>query len=534
MRLTAAGRRKAAACVAFIQTCCVHTIGQWAGEPFILSPWELEYVEHIFGLVDRNGMRIVRLALLFIARKNGKSEIASAVALFLLIADGEQAPQVYGAAKDSDQAGLVFNVAADMVRMSEYLSGVCDIKASVKRILCPANRGFYRAIPADAAGAHGFNASGIIYDELHTAPDRELWDVLRTSTMARQQPLTLAISTAGIGQQGICWEMYELAGKVISKTSKNRAIAARIFEVPEGSTFADLAEQDKDGNFTREADLWPLANPSLATQPGGFLNPEGIREKIREALEVPSMQNSVLQLHFNMWVGAESHWLDPTAWRACKRPIDPASLEGRVAYGGIDLATTQDFCSFALVFPWEEEAGLGYDVLVKHYLPTMTAEKLSNMRADLLAWSREGLLTLTEGNVTDHNRIFADIMVAAEKYVIKDIGFDPFLATHLVPPLVAEGLTLTEVRQGPRTLTPPIQLTERLVLQKRLNHFGNRLLAWEADNVVLAHSEGGLVKLSKERSRGNRIDGIAAMVTALERAMNPPKPEARSAVFNFG
>lgn len=532
MRLSAAGRRKAAACVQFIQTCCVHTIGQWAGTPFILTPWQVDFVEHVFGLVDRHGMRVVRTALLFIARKQGKSELAAAIALFLLVADGEQAPQVYGAAKDSDQAGLVFAVAADMVRMSEYLSGVCEVKESVKRILCPANRGFYRAIPADAAGAHGFNASGIVYDELHTAPDRALWDVLRTSTMAREQPLTLGITTAGIGQSGICWEMYDLARKIIAGTVRNPAIAARIFEVPEGTTFADLAEQDDDGNFLREDDLWTLANPSLIGQPGGFLNPEGIREKLREALEIPSMQNSVLQLHFNMWVGAESHWIDPTMWRACTDGSDPEALAGRECWGGLDLASSNDFCSWALVFPWPEERGLGYDLLVRCYLPKDVAAKRTQMRGDLAAWANDGLLTLTEGNVADYNRIFRDVLDDAERYVIRDIGYDPFLATNLVVPLAQEGLTLTEVRQGPRTLTPPIQVLERLVMQKRLNHFGNRLLAWQADNVVLAHSEGGLVKLSKDKSR-EKIDGIAATVTALERAMHPPEAPKRSAVYNF-
>jgi phage terminase large subunit-like protein len=530
VRLSAAGRGKAAACIRFIEGCCVHTIGKWAGEPFVLTPWQRDFVEHVFGVVDRRGIRIVRTALLFIARKQGKSELAAAIALFLLIADGEAAPQVYGAAKDSDQAGLVFAVAADMVRMSEYLNSVCDVKDSIKRIVCPENRGYYRAIPADAAGAHGFNASGIIYDELHTAPDRTLWDVLRTSTMAREQPLTLAISTAGIGQSGICWEMYELAGKVISRNVKNRAIAARIFEVPEGTTFAEVAEQDADGNFVRERDLWPLANPSLEGQPGGFLNPEGIREKVREAIEIPSMQNSVLQLHFNQWVGAESHWLNPAMWRRCHdRTTTVESLAGRECWGGLDLASGQDFCSWALVFPWPGEKGLGYDLLVRCYLPKDVAAKRTNMRGDIDAWSRSGWLTLTEGNVADYNAIFADVMADAERYTIREIGYDPFLATNLVVPLTAEGLTLVEVRQGPRTLTPPIQLLERLVLKRQVNHFGNRLLAWQADNVVLAHSEGGLVKLAKEKSR-EKIDAVAATVTALERAMAPRSPAAFAGV----
>jgi phage terminase large subunit-like protein len=233
------------------------------------------------------------------------------------------------------------------------------------------------------------------------------------------------------------------------------------------------------------------------------------------------MQNAVLQLHFNKWVGAESHWLEPAAWRACHDPETTLdSLEGRECWGGLDLATTNDFASWALVFPWPQDRGLGYDLLVRCYLPRETAAKRTQMRGELAAWAQAGWLTLTEGNVCDYNRIFADVMDDAERFAIREIGYDPFLAKAIVPPLAEEGLTLVEVRQGPRTLTPPIQLLERLVMQRRINHFGNRLLAWQADNVVLAHSEGGLVKLSKDKSR-EKIDAVAAAVTALERAIAP-------------
>lgn len=519
----AACERAARACIQFIQTCCVHTIGRWAGQPFILSPWELEFVIAVFGLVDEYGMRVVRTALLFIARKNGKSELAAAIALYLLIADGEQAPQIYGAAKDADQAKLVFDVAADMVRLSEHLQNVCEIKDSIKRINCPANRGYYRAIPADAAGAHGFNAHGVILDEFHTQPNRELWDVLRTSMLAREQPLTLGITTAGIGRSGVCYDQYDYARRLLAGEVDDPSTVARIFEVPEGTTFATLAAQDADGNFIHEDDLWSLANPSLLGQPGGFLDPEKIRVVVREALEIPSLQNSVLQLHFNLWVGAESHWIPPDVWAACNlAPIDEDALAGRDCFAGIDVATTQDFTSYALVFPWGEEQGLGFDVLVRTFLPEGTAAGRTKQRHELAAWVAAGELELTPGSSNEFAYFRDRLLADAEQFHIREVGFDPFLMRESATILENEGLTLVEVRQGPRTMTSPIQQVELLALKHRLNHGGNRLLAWQIGNVKLKNAEGGMVMLSKDKAK-DKIDSVSALCTAIERAIHQRK-----------
>ncbi len=517
-----ASEQAARACILFIETCCVHTIGRWAGQPFILSPWEREFVIAVFGAVDKHGLRIVRTALLFIARKNGKSELCAAIALYLLIADGEQAPQIYGAAKDADQAKLVFDVAADMVRLSEYLRGVCEIKDSIKRINCPANRGYYRALPSDAAGAHGFNAHGVIMDEFHTQPNRELWDVLRTSTIAREQPLTLGVTTAGIGRSGPCYEMYDYTQRWLAGSVADRSFVGRIFEVPEGTTFATLAAQDVYGNFIHEDDLWTLANPSMLGQPGGFLDPEALRALVREALEIPSQQNSVMQLYFNMWVGAEAHWIAPDVWWACAGDVDEEELVGRDCYAGIDVATTQDFTSYALLFPWPEERGLGFDVLVRTFLPEGVAAQRTKQRHEIAAWVAAGELELTPGDSNEFSRFRSRLLQDAERFRIREVGFDPFLMRESSTILENEGLTMVEVRQGPRTMTGPIQQVELLALKRRLVHGGNKLLAWQVGNVVLKNAEGGMVMLSKDRSK-ERIDSVSALCTAMERAMHQKK-----------
>src|SRR5262245_43061135 len=190
-----------------------HTKGAFAGEGFNLRPWQTRIVHRLFKKRP-DGLRQYRTALLMLPRKNGKTELAAAIALYFLLADGEVGAEVYSAAADRDQASLVFGVAAQMVRNNPELDGACYIVESQKRIVHRASGSVYRAISAEAHRQHGFNASLVVYDELHAAPNRELYDVLSTSMGARTQPLFLVISTAGYDRHSILWEIYAHAKKV--------------------------------------------------------------------------------------------------------------------------------------------------------------------------------------------------------------------------------------------------------------------------------------------------------------------------------
>ena len=196
----------------FFERVLVHTDGRWAGEPFILADWQRdEIIRPLFGTVNEDGTRQYRTAYLEVGRKNGKSELAAGIVLYLLCADGEMGAQVYGAAVDREQATLVYRVAARMARHSPELRKICKIIDSRKTITVDSTDSFYRAIPGDSAGAHGFNSHGIVGDEIHAWANRELWDVLTTSTGAREQPLVFAITTAGFDRNSICWEQHEYA-----------------------------------------------------------------------------------------------------------------------------------------------------------------------------------------------------------------------------------------------------------------------------------------------------------------------------------
>ena len=524
-RRASKGAKGAAVCE-WIESTCQHTIGRWAGLKFKLAPWQRDFVESVFGNVDRYGRRQTRIAYLQIARKQGKSELAAAIALYMLIADHEAQPQVYLAAFDREQAGIVYKVAADMVERSPNLRGYAKVYRGTKRIVCvkgPSSGGFLQAIACDAAGSHGFNASAVVLDELHTQRDSSLVDVLETSMSAREQPLMLAISTAGHDRNSICFRWYEKARQVLSGTIRDKSFVGRIYELPEGTSFEEVAERGPGGRFLREDDLWPLANPSLKSQPGGFIRPDEIKRQILDAVHFPAAQNKVMNLHFNVWTQSESRWFSLGMWDACGGLIDEAKLKGKVCFGGIDLGSTSDFTAFAMVFPRDGETGDGYDVVMRCWLPEAAIEKRSQMKDQLDAWIRAGFIKVTPGDVLDYRAVKQEVIECAAQFDMRACGYDPWQATQIAVELNEElgEDFMVPVRQGFRTLSAPSKLLETLVGRglDGLNHGGNPVLRWHADNVVAEVNADGAVKPSKKKS-SEKIDMVAALVTALERAMN--------------
>ncbi len=483
-----------------------HTKGEYAGQKFRLRKWQESILRELFGRIGPDGFRQYRTCYLEIPRKNGKTELAAAIALYLTMGDHEPGAEVYGAAVDRDQASLVFHAAETMVRNDRELNSLVEIIRSQRRILHPASGSLYRAIPGDAPSAHGYNAHGIVYDELHAAPNRDLWDVLTTSTGARRQPLTLVITTAGFDKHSICWELHDYAEKLL----------AGVLEDP---TFLPIIYKAPDDADWRDERVWHIANPAL----GDFRSLAEMRAFAHKAEGIPALQNTFRRLYLNQWTESETRWLDGAAWAACAGPVSwdrmADACAGRRAWLGLDLSSNHDLTAAAVVCPDD----LGWvDVVMHFWLPEENLrDRVTRDRVPYDQWQRIGALTLTPGNVVDYGFIRAWVKTQAARYRLQEINLDPWNAKALAADLTDDGATCVEISQAIGSVSAPTKQLEQLVKTGKIRHGGHPVLAWNAANVVVRLDGEGNYKADKKKST-ERIDGIAAIITALARAAVDP------------
>ena len=484
--------------IRFFEKLLIHSKGEWAGKPFVLQDWQREILREIFGWKRADGTRKYRNVYLEWPRKNGKSTICAGLALYLLYADDEAGAEVYCAAADRDQARIVFDQARSMVEASPALSKFGKVYRN--NISVPKANSFYRVLSADAYTKHGLNAHGIIFDELHAQPNRELWDVLNTSTGARRQPMMIMITTAGVyDPESICWEQHEYARQVLEGV------------IDDPSFFGYIAAADDEEDWTDPV-VWAKANPSL----GVTIKLDYLEQECERAKNSPAYQNTFRRLHLNQWTAQEERWLDMRAWNACNTALP--ELRGRPCYGGLDLASTTDIAAFVLCFPPQEERE-PYWWLPHFWIPKDNLfERVRRDRVPYDAWLRDGYISATPGNVIDYDHIEAKIVELAGLYTIDEIAFDRWGATLIYQQLEEQRLTMVQFGQGYTSMSPPMKELLKLILSYQLGHGGHPVLRWMADNVVARMDPAGNIKPDKAKSR-SRIDGIVAGIMALDRAL---------------
>ncbi|HCA53501.1 MAG TPA: terminase [Mycobacterium sp.] len=480
-----------------------HTSGPFAGELFELRKWQEHQIIRPLFTTRKDGLRQYRTCLLMLPRKNGKSEICAALAIYFLLFDGEIGAQVYSAAADREQAALVFNVAAQMIRNDPELLEVCEIIDSQKRIVHRKSGSFYRAISAEAYSKHGFNASVVIYDELHAAPSRVLWDVMSTSQGARLQPLMLAITTAGYDRHSILWELYAHAKKVEENPSIDPAFLPIIFEAP------------IDADWTSEK-VWKAANPAL----GDFRSLEEMRTACQRAQSIPAQENTFRRLYLNQWTEQSERWIDLATWDASAGVVDVAELRGRKCFAGLDLSSRTDLTALVLVFPDEDG---GTTVLPYFFVPgDNVAARERTDRVPYAQWIKAGHITATPGNVVDQGFIRERINQLGVEFSIQELAFDPWNATKITTELKGDGFEVVELRQGFRSLSEPTKHLGALVASKKLRHGGHPVLRWMASNMVVRQDPNGNLAPDKSKAT-DKIDGIVALITGLARSIVQPQ-----------
>ena len=492
---------KAQRAVEFIR-CLKHTKGRWRGQAFDLLPWQETIIRDVFGTVKEDGFRQYNTAYVEIPKKNGKSELAAGVALYMTCGDNEWGAEVYGCASDRQQASIVFDVAVDMVEQCPALKKRIKPVMSVKRLVYKPTNSFYQVLSAEAYTKHGLNVHAVIFDELHSQPNRELFDVMtKGSGDARTQPLFFLITTAGTDRHSVCFEQHQKAEDILC----GRKADPTFYPVIYG------AEDDAD--WTSE-EVWYRANPSL----GHTIDIGKVRNACLSARENPAEENIFRQLRLNQWVKQSTRWMQMEKWDACAFPVDEGELLGRECYGGLDLSSSIDITAFVLVFPPRDDTER-YVFLPFFWIPE--ENMVRRVRRDHVpydVWEKQGFLETTEGDVIHYGFIESFIEDLGKRFHIKEIAFDRWGAVQMVQNLEGLGFTVVPFGQGFKDMSPPTKRLMELVLERNVAHGGHPVLRWMMDNIFVRTDPAGNIKPDKEKST-EKIDGAVAAVMALDRAV---------------
>jgi phage terminase large subunit-like protein len=483
----------------FIETFCIHSKGQWAGQPFRLMDWQRkDILEPLFGWVDAEGRRRYRTAAIFTPKKNGKSTLLSALALYFLFADGEPGAEVYSAAADRFQAGIIARECFALAKSSPFLSKNLEVVESRNTIVHRQSYSRYSVLSGDNFRAEGINASAILFDELHAQRDRRLFESLRYAGAARRASLLISISTAGFdrGPNAIWWDQWQYAERVQADPSVDPTFFGKVYAAPEQS--------EPEKYF--DPKLWRQANPSL----GVTISEKSFAADAAEARARPASLNSWLRYRLNVPTQSDVRWFSPETWAAGNLP-PPVPLAGRQCWLGLDLASTYDITALVALFPSEDGT---YDVDCRFFVPRKNAaERELKDRIPYAQWLREGHIIGTDGDICDYGVVREHIRQYAAAHQVMGLAADRWNAAATMTQVQGDGIEVYGFSQGFGAMSAPSKLLETLVVGRKLRH-QSPVLSWMAGNVAVQEDANGNIRPSKKAST-EKIDGIVALTMAL-------------------
>lgn len=426
------------------------------------------------------------------------SALSSGVALYCLLADGEGGAEVYSLATTREQAGIVFDTAKRMAQMSSALRAAFGCQVLAHSVYVPKTGSSFRALSAEGSTLDGLNVHCGIIDELHAHKTRDVYDVVETATGKRKQSLMWTITTAGSNRAGICFEVRSFVTKVLEKTVSDEQQFGIIYGLDQGDDWTSAASLKK-------------ANPNW----GISVQPDVVRALQEKAIAMASAANNFKTKHLDIWVSADSSWMDMQKWKAAADPsLSPEDFEGCECVIGLDLATKRDICAAVKLFRRERDGMPHYYVFGRYYLPQETLEASGNSQYS--GWSDMGFLTATPGATTDFGQVADDIREDLSRFSVQAVAYDPWQAMQLANTLSDEGAPMLEVRQTVANLSEPMKTLEALVLDGRLHHDGNPALEWMMSNVV-AHLDAKDNIYPRKQRPEEKIDGAVALIIALSR-----------------
>jgi len=488
-----------------------HTDGEFYNQPFKLFPWQRQIIRDVYGTLKEDGTRQYEFVYLEIPKKNGKSELAAGAALYHLFADGEKNGEIYGCAADKKQAKIVYKVAKDMIELVPALDARAKVTDSQKTIYDKVSKSVYEVLSAEAFTKHGFKTSACIFDELHAQPNRDLWDVMTFEAGAtRKQPIWWVITTAGDDPDrvSIGWEIHDYAMKILSG------------EIIDPRWYVVIYNYDGDDIYNEEN--WYKANPSL----GLSKKLSSMQNAAITARNKPADERLFRWLDLNQWITTKlTTWLPVDLFDATIGTWNQMDLLGMDCYLGVDLSSTTDLTSLALLFPPQGKM-LEWRILWWNYIPRESmAERIERDKVPYDQFEREGWINVTDGNTVDYTVVEEKIIELSKQYKIIEIDPDMHFAAMLMQRLAKKDFTIVDIPQTFLNMTTPIDALEKLFRDGKISHLDDKVARWAFGNASIAKNGNGNMKFVKEHKgqsvvRTKRIDPIVALANAMSRALS--------------
>lgn len=473
-----------------------HFRGEWAGRRIELEPFQHFMVGSLFGWICKDTkLRRFRQCFFEQPRGQGKSTIAAGVALWLAFFDNEPGAEVYCCATHRAQAKITWEAARQMVLRSTLRNRI-EVRVNNLHHIKTASK--LEPLGADADQLDGLRPNGVVLDEIHAHKSSAMIDVMTTATGTRRQPLTFEITTAGVGQLGVCWDHHEYTSKIV------RGI------IEDDTWFGTIIGADRDDDW-KSPDTWIKANPNL----GVSVKMDDLARKAKQAEHIGAFEPEFRRLHLGQWVQQAERYLSMQDWDAVPNSdvFDHQTLRGRACVIGLDVSSKFDFTAAVAIFKNDDGS---FAVLPTIWAPQSALERSRRALVPLEAWQRQGFLHTTPGNVIDQQFIRKELNAMAKEFKVKEIAFDSWNATSLATELQADGLNVVEVRQGYKTLSEPTKELSALLASGQLRHSAHPVLRWMADNMTVRVDANGNVAPDKQRA-SEKIDGIVALIMALSR-----------------
>lgn len=487
----------------FIEKFCKHSKGKMGGKPFKLELWQKAMTAALFGFVHKTeGTRKYREFILIVARKNGKSAWGSAIALYMLMADGEPGPEVVSAATKKDQAKIVWLESKRMVKKSPVLRK--RIRSLVAELLSDFNDGSFRPLSSDSNTLDGLNVHCSLIDELHAIEDKNLYDVIVDGMTAREQPLSIITTTAGTVREGIFDLKYDEAERIING-----------YDDPNGykdeNVLPIIYELDKREEWT-DPSCWEKANPGLGT----IKNRDELERKVNKAKSNPLLVTNLLTKDFNIRSTTSEAWL---TFEQLDNPssFDVKELKPRYGIGGVDLSSTTDLTAACVLFQVPNDETIYFKHM--YWLPEDLLEKrVAEDKVPYDVWREQDLLRTTPGNKVHYKFVVEWFIEMQQEYDIflPWIGYDSWSATYFVEEMQSNfgKDAMIPVIQGKKTLSGPMKSLGADLEAKRINYGNNSITKWCLSNTSVEVDKNDNIQPSKGKQQRRRIDGTAAMLNA--------------------